>query len=491
MKVSLSSTVLILSATLPWIPKAFSSVVVPSQSQQYFDKNGLHVVEGFLSDEREIQEFLKVFQDTDNIHVPSSTGKVSINRFGTVGKAFVRRVLAAGATNNNNNSNNSCKPEVESTCNAHFDLNQEDFNQSTTTTVLMRTIQTGATPLHRDRYWDDESTPVLEEVGFVFLNSNPDATFIYGSEQRVTAKKGSLVTFNGSVPHHTVVNSGEVHMVGPFRVDPSMAFVGDIPDPTPAPTLAPTPAPTRAATPAPTRAATPAPVALAVGEEGVRSSVAAPAVGKKGVGAPVGAPAVGKKGVGAPVGAPAVGKKGVGAPVGAPAVGKKGVGAPVGAPAVGKKGDDLTLPPVAGKKGLGSPVAGKKGVGGLSETIDDEMENEEETTEEGVDSLDRVFDSIQAQGMTQPALAGTIFAVLLGVLLCVNVTFLLLFWRSKKRSGGDSDPYGTTVTVSDLKDGRVLVKKVIPGTNGGEEVVEKTVYPDRKTAAGHGFVAGM
>ncbi|KAG7372742.1 phytanoyl-CoA dioxygenase family protein [Nitzschia inconspicua] len=471
MKVSLSSTVLILSATLPWIPKAFSSVVVPSQSQQSFDKNGLHVVEGFLSDENEIQEFLKVFQDTDSIHVPSSTGKVSINRFGTVGKAFVRRVLAAGATSNNNNSNNSCKPEVESTCNAHFDLDQEDFNQSTTTTtVLMRTIQTGATPLHRDRYWDDESTPVLEEVGFVFLNSNPDATFIYGSEQRVTAKKGSLVTFNGSVPHHTVVNRGEVHMVGPFRVDPSMAFVGDIPDPTPEPTPAPTPAPAPAPTLAPTPAPTPAPI-----------SIESRVDGKKGAGSPV---------------APVVGKKGVGSPV-APVVGKKGVGSPVAIP-IGKKGDDSTFPPVVGKKGLGSPVApvvGKKGIFGATETIDDEMDNQEEeeegSTEEGVDSLDRVFDSIQAQSMTQPALAGTIFAVLLGVLLCVNVTFLLLFWRSKKRSGGDSDPYGTTVTVSDLKDGRVLVKKVIPGTNGGEDVVEKTVYPDRKTAAGHGFVAGM
>jgi hypothetical protein len=65
----------------------------------------------------------------------------------------------------------------------------------------------------------------MDDVGFVFRNFIQNATFIYGSDL-VTAKKGSLVIFNGSVPHHTVVNSGRVNMVGPFKMDASMASVG-------------------------------------------------------------------------------------------------------------------------------------------------------------------------------------------------------------------------------------------------------------------------
>lgn len=104
-----------------------------------------------------------------------------------------------------------------------------------------------------------------------------------------------------------------------------------------------------------------------------------------------------------------------------------------------------------------------------------------------------VFESNEnQQGLSTQAMVGTAFAVLLTVVLCVNITLLYLFCRSFKNGGGgsDDDPYGTKVTVQHLKGGRVLVKKVIP-LEDGTEVVQKTVYPDRETAAGHGFVPDL
>ena len=98
------------------------------------------------------------------------------------------------------------------------------------------------------------------------------------------------------------------------------------------------------------------------------------------------------------------------------------------------------------------------------------------------------------QGLSTQAMVGTAFAVLLTVVLCVNVAFLYLFCRARGGMGGSGDdggdPYGTKVTVQHLKGGRVLVKKVIP-LEDGTEVVQKTVYPDRESAAGHGFVPDL
>jgi hypothetical protein len=154
-----------------------------------------------------------------------------------------------------------------------------------------------------------------------------------------------------------------------------------------------------------------------------------------------------------------------------------------------------------GKKGYDEDLSsGKKGYYNTA-TKEEEVEEDVEIVnveEDKEDDLDIVYvsesdQSVGNTGLTKGALAGTIFAVLLTVLLCVNITFLCLFWKSRRGEGTEKsgDPYGTTVTVDDLKGGKVLVKKVIPGSNGGEDVVQKTVYPDRKTAAGHGFFASV
>jgi hypothetical protein len=49
----------------------------------------------------------------------------------------------------------------------------------------------------------------------VFLNDNDDVFFKHEEEQ-VPVVAGSLVTFPGDVPHSTIVNSGEVYLLGPF-----------------------------------------------------------------------------------------------------------------------------------------------------------------------------------------------------------------------------------------------------------------------------------
>ena len=101
------------------------------------------------------------------------------------------------------------------------------------TGVLVGThLYTETTPVHRDHYpadKDGKRLPVREdrEVAFVFLNSNPDAYFQHG-DMSVPVVKGSLVYFNGRVAHNTVVNSGVVHLLGPFEVGPLMGSEGII-----------------------------------------------------------------------------------------------------------------------------------------------------------------------------------------------------------------------------------------------------------------------
>lgn len=101
------------------------------------------------------------------------------------------------------------------------------------TGVLVDThLITDTTPVHKDHYpadKDGKRSPVREdrEVAFVFLNSNPDAYFQHG-DMSVPVVEGSLVYFNGRVAHNTVVNSGVVHLLGPFEVGPLMGSAGII-----------------------------------------------------------------------------------------------------------------------------------------------------------------------------------------------------------------------------------------------------------------------
>ena len=95
----------------------------------------------------------------------------------------------------------------------------------TTTTISapIRHIYTGKTPSHVDH--DKEGNVVEERVVFMFLNDNPDATFTYGDEYsdvdalvKVPVVAGTLVTFMGNIHHHTIVSSGQVNLLGPFRI---------------------------------------------------------------------------------------------------------------------------------------------------------------------------------------------------------------------------------------------------------------------------------
>ena len=83
-----------------------------------------------------------------------------------------------------------------------------DFDLEVRTSLIDRSTQE-----HVDHYSNGDK--VHEDVGFVFLNTNPDAHFQHG-EDVVPIKAGNLVTFKGDVSHNTVVKSGQVHLLGPF-----------------------------------------------------------------------------------------------------------------------------------------------------------------------------------------------------------------------------------------------------------------------------------
>ena len=72
---------------------------------------------------------------------------------------------------------------------------------------------------------------IQNDVGVVFLNSNPDATFLVGDEE-YPVEEGTLLMFpGGSVPHHIEMKEkdvGFVHMLGPFEVGGSHGTVGAV-----------------------------------------------------------------------------------------------------------------------------------------------------------------------------------------------------------------------------------------------------------------------
>jgi len=63
-------------------------------------------------------------------------------------------------------------------------------------------------------------------VVFVFLNSNPQAKFVFG-EEHVPVVAGNMVRFDGhEVRHNTIVEGGEVHLLGPFE-SRKLVFIGE------------------------------------------------------------------------------------------------------------------------------------------------------------------------------------------------------------------------------------------------------------------------
>jgi hypothetical protein len=70
------------------LPTTFAAELVsvaattPGPASSSKEKTSLRIVEDFLSDEQEIQDFLVYFEDTENIHTPSSS-TLYTNRYPT------------------------------------------------------------------------------------------------------------------------------------------------------------------------------------------------------------------------------------------------------------------------------------------------------------------------------------------------------------------------------------------------------------------------
>jgi len=74
----------------------------------------------------------------------------------------------------------------------------------------------------KDKDWRKDQRVIT--AGFIPLRTNKDAYFDI-DETCYSIEEGSLVTFNGSSHHKTVINSGTVSLIGPFQL-PSMKMIG-------------------------------------------------------------------------------------------------------------------------------------------------------------------------------------------------------------------------------------------------------------------------
>jgi len=83
------------------------------------------------------------------------------------------------------------------------------------------------TVIHADQHVREDGTSddeVIGKVGFIFLETNKDADFVHGDDI-IPVEAGTLVVFDGSVPHNTVVKSGTVRIAGAFHLE-SLTYVG-------------------------------------------------------------------------------------------------------------------------------------------------------------------------------------------------------------------------------------------------------------------------
>ena len=81
---------------------------------------------------------------------------------------------------------------------------------------VQTTFLSGTSNYHQDHKHND-GTLVEEEVGLIVLNTNSDAYFDH-PDMKVPIREGAFIRFNGSDPHRTVVNKGNVHLLGPFDI---------------------------------------------------------------------------------------------------------------------------------------------------------------------------------------------------------------------------------------------------------------------------------
>ena len=83
-----------------------------------------------------------------------------------------------------------------------------------------------------------------EQVGLFFQNTNPDAYFeTDDGDLCIPIVEGTFISFDGSMPHRSVVNSGSIDMIGPFDLSSTELIsvwglgFGTNPPPSPPPTM--------------------------------------------------------------------------------------------------------------------------------------------------------------------------------------------------------------------------------------------------------------
>ncbi len=172
----------------------------------------------------EVRGFLKVYTlDSVELDEAVSVGLSSVGahteQMGAVHSSFVK--------------------SIQEMTGVHFPTKTVDDDSSVL--VRIRTL-TSSTQRHVDAICADTHTPwrtvsSMETVAFLPLDTNPDSYFDYNDEC-VPLVKGSLVRFDGSVAHNTIIKSGSVRLLGPFNLE-SMTRVEIAP--TSSPTDAPTP----------------------------------------------------------------------------------------------------------------------------------------------------------------------------------------------------------------------------------------------------------
>jgi hypothetical protein len=116
--------------------------------------------------------------------------------------------------------------------------------------------------------------------------------------------------------------------------------------------------------------------------------------------------------------------------------------------------------------------------------VDEDEDDEDREEDNIIFSNGSQNQSFGDKGLSNEATVGTIVALLLSIFLCINCSYCCIHARRKRQAVSDSgDPYGTTATVTELYEGRVLVKKVIPQLNGKSKIVQKAIYPNQQSAA--------
>jgi hypothetical protein len=154
------------------------------------------------TDERRLKSFVSSLEVVPNFLKDQAIDSVSIVEKATTrgGKLRGKAMLSRSLTN------------------AVTDLIGSDMQYDETLLVNTQVID-ATTDKHVDNYLVPDGEHCLVEndkrVAFVFLNTNPNAHFLH-DDVSVPVVEGTLVHFNGAVPHQTIVNSGVVRLLGPI-----------------------------------------------------------------------------------------------------------------------------------------------------------------------------------------------------------------------------------------------------------------------------------